>query len=82
MIFLEIESPSPVPTPTAFVVKPPAKIFGPSSGRMPRPVSEMEMWTQSPKLANLNDAKGTCEGESNMRKGSTVIYVDIYDKEN
>src|SRR5438046_8520039 len=41
MIFLEIESPSPVPTPTAFVVKPPAKIFGPSSGRMPRPVSEM-----------------------------------------
>jgi len=40
---------------------------------------EGEMWTQSTKLANLNGAKWTCEGESNMRKGSSVIYVDIND---
>jgi len=38
---------------------------------------EGEMWTQSPRLANINGAKWTCEGESNIRKGSTVIYVDI-----
>src|SRR6266487_2220088 len=38
---------------------------------------EGEMWTQSPRLANLNGAKWTCEGETNIRKGSTVIYVDI-----
>ena len=38
---------------------------------------EGEMWTQSPRLANLNGAKWTCKGESNIRKGSTVIYVDI-----
>ena len=40
---------------------------------------EGEMWTQSTKLANLNGAKWACEGESNMRKGSSVIYVDIND---
>ena len=39
------------------------------------------MWTQSPTLANLNGAKWTCEGESNIRKGSTVIYVDINESE-
>ena len=38
---------------------------------------EGEMWTQSTRLANLNGAKWTCEGESNIRKGSSVIYVDI-----
>ncbi len=41
-----------------------------------------EMWTQSPRLPNLNGAKWTCEGESNIRKGSTVIYVDINEDEN
>ncbi len=41
---------------------------------------EGEMWTQSPRLANINGAKWTCEGESNIRKGSTVIYVDIHEK--
>ena len=30
---------------------------------------EGEMWTQSPRLANLNGAKWTCEGGSNIRKG-------------
>ena len=40
---------------------------------------EGEMWTQSPRLANINGAKWTCEGESNIRKGSTVIYVDIHE---
>ena len=38
---------------------------------------EGEMWTQSTRLANLNGAKWTCEGESKIRKGSTVIYVDV-----
>jgi len=42
---------------------------------------EGEMWTQSPRLANFNGAKWTCEGESNIRKGSTVIFVDINEKE-
>ena len=42
---------------------------------------EGEMWTQSPRLANLNGAKWTCEGESNIRKGSTVIFVDIHETE-
>ena len=42
---------------------------------------EGEMWTQSPRLANLDGAKWTCEGESNIRKGSTVIYVDIKERE-
>src|SRR5215831_7826544 len=36
-----------------------------------------EMWAQSTRLANLNGAKWTCEGESNIRKGSSVIRVDI-----
>ena len=38
---------------------------------------EGEMWTQSTRLANLNGAKWRCEGDSNIKKGSTVIYVDI-----
>jgi hypothetical protein len=42
---------------------------------------EGEMWTQSPRLANINGAKWTCEGESNIRKGSTVIYVDIHERD-
>lgn len=42
---------------------------------------EGEMWTQSTKLANLNGAKWRCEGESNIKKGSTVIYVDINEME-
>ena len=35
------------------------------------------MWTQSTRLANLNGAKWTSQGESNIRKGSSVIHVDI-----
>jgi hypothetical protein len=42
---------------------------------------EGEMWTQSTRLANLNGAKWRCEGESNIKKGSTVIYVDINEVE-
>ena len=42
---------------------------------------EGEMWTQSSRLANLNGAKWTCEGESNIRKGKTLIYVDIAEKQ-
>jgi len=42
---------------------------------------EGEMWTQSPSLASLNGAKWTCEAESNIRKGSTVISVDINETE-
>jgi len=38
---------------------------------------EGEMWTQSTRLAHLNGAKWTCEGESNTRKGTSIIYVDI-----
>jgi len=38
---------------------------------------EGDMWTHSTRLANLNGAKWTCEGESNIRKGSSVIRVDI-----
>ena len=38
---------------------------------------EGAMWTQSTRLANLNGAKWRCEGESNIKKGITVIYVDI-----
>jgi hypothetical protein len=40
-----------------------------------------EMWTQSTRLTNLNGAKWRCEGESNTRKGSSVIYVDIKEAE-
>ncbi len=39
---------------------------------------EGEMWTQSSKLVDLNGAKWGCEGESNTKKGSSVIYVDIH----
>ena len=39
--------------------------------------AEGEMWTQSTRLAKLNGAKWTCEGENNIKKGSSVIYVDI-----
>jgi hypothetical protein len=42
---------------------------------------EGEMWTQSTRLANFNGAKWRCEGESNIKKGSTVIYVDINEME-
>jgi hypothetical protein len=42
---------------------------------------EGEMWTQSSRLANLNGAKWTCEGESDIRKGKTLIYVDISEKQ-
>jgi hypothetical protein len=42
---------------------------------------EGEMWTQSSRLANLNGAKWTCEGESNIRNGKTLIYVDITEKQ-
>jgi hypothetical protein len=38
---------------------------------------EGEMWTQSARLASLNGAKWTSEGESDTRKGRSVIYVDI-----
>jgi len=39
------------------------------------------MWTQPPRLASLNGAKWTCEGESNIRKRRTVIYVDFNESE-
>jgi hypothetical protein len=42
---------------------------------------EGEMWTRSTRLANLNGARWTCEGESNIRKGSTMIYVYINERE-
>ena len=42
---------------------------------------EGEMWTQSLKLTNLNGAKWTSEGESNFKKGKSVIYVDIHELE-
>src|SRR5690349_2237757 len=42
---------------------------------------EGEMWTQSTRLAHLNGAKWTCEGESNTRKGTSIIYVDINETE-
>ena len=38
---------------------------------------EGKMWTQSTRLANLNGAKWTSEGENNIRKGRSIIYVDI-----
>jgi len=41
---------------------------------------EGDMWTQSTRLANLNGAKWTCEGENNIRKGSTIVYVDISER--
>jgi hypothetical protein len=40
-------------------------------------IGEGEMWTQSTRLSSLNGARWTCEGESNIRKKSTLIYVDI-----
>ena len=42
---------------------------------------EGEMWTQSLKLTNLNGAKWTCERESNLKKGKSVIHVDIQEME-
>ena len=44
---------------------------------------EGELWTQSPRLANLNGARRTSEGESNIniKSGRSVIYVDIDEKE-
>jgi hypothetical protein len=44
-------------------------------------IGEGEMWTQSTRLATLNGAKWTCEGENDIRKGSTMIYVDINERE-
>jgi hypothetical protein len=38
---------------------------------------EGEMWKQSTMRASINGARWTCEGESNIRKKSTLIYVDI-----
>ena len=38
---------------------------------------EGTMWTQSTRLAYLNGAKWTSEGENNIRKGRSIIYVDI-----
>jgi hypothetical protein len=40
-----------------------------------------EMWTQSSRLASLNGAKWTCEGESNIRNGRTLINVEIGEKQ-
>ncbi len=49
----------------------------PSSKGIVKIAGEGEMWTQSTRLTDLNGAKWTCEGESNIKKGSAVIYVDI-----
>jgi len=35
------------------------------------------MWTHSPELSSLNGAKWKCQGESNMIKGSSLIYIDF-----
>lgn len=45
LIWREIASPSPVPSPTCFVVKNGSKIFGSTSAQMPRPVSLIETTT-------------------------------------
>jgi len=56
---------------------------GKGTGETPNPKGivvikgEGQMWTTSSRLANLNGAKWTCEGESNMKKGTSAIYVDI-----
>ena len=42
---------------------------------------EGEMWTQSTRLASLNGARWTCEGDANIRKKSTLIYFDINERE-
>ena len=49
----------------------------PTSKGIVKITGEGEMWTQSTRLANLNGARWTCEGESNIKKGTSVIYVDI-----
>ena len=42
---------------------------------------EGEMWTQSTRLTSLNGARWTCEGESSIKTGRTLIYVDIKEGE-
>lgn len=42
---------------------------------------EGEMWTKSSRLSSLNGAKWTCEGDSNIRNGKTLIYVDISEEQ-
>ncbi len=49
----------------------------PTSKGIVKIAGEGEMWTQSTRLANLNGARWTSEGESNIKKGTSVIYVDI-----
>jgi hypothetical protein len=39
---------------------------------------EGEMWTQSTRLANLNGEKWTCEGENNIKKGSSHKRELVY----
>ena len=51
----------------------------PTSKGIVKITGEGEMWTQSTRLANLNGARWTCEGESNINKGTSVIYVDIHE---
>ncbi|HEY5630604.1 MAG TPA: hypothetical protein VIR31_00610, partial [Nitrososphaeraceae archaeon] len=51
----------------------------PTSKGIVKITGEGEMWSQSTRLANLNGARWTCEGESNIKKGNTVIYVDIHE---
>ena len=53
----------------------------PSSKGIVKLRGEGEMWSQSDRLANLNGAKWTSEGESNIKRGRSVIYVDIQEKE-
>jgi hypothetical protein len=51
----------------------------PTSKGIVKITGEGEMWTQSTRLANLNGGRWMCEGESNINKGTSVIYVDIHE---
>jgi hypothetical protein len=51
----------------------------PTSKGIVKITGEGEMWTQSTRLANLNGARWTCEGENNIKNGTSVIYVDIHE---
>src|SRR5579885_624959 len=48
MMLRHTERPSPVPSPTGFVVKNGSKIFSIFSGEIPQPVSATVTWTNSP----------------------------------
>ena len=51
---------------------------GSGSGETPTSKGIVKI-TGEGQIANLNGARWTCEGESNIKKGNAVIYVDIHD---